>query len=85
MQQLVNHKVNSLTTSDLLQLAQQHQIPVTQQQAEHVLHIVHSEKINVANTEQIHRILHRLQTEVDPHVASRHKFIRMTMEVQGLI
>ncbi|WP_413380156.1 DUF2624 family protein [Alkalihalobacillus sp. 1P02AB] len=70
MQQLINHKVNSLSSTELLQLSQQYQIPLNEQQANQVIQIIRSEKINVANTEQIHRILNRLQTEIDPYVAN---------------
>lgn len=70
MQQLVNHKVNSLTTGELLQLAKQHQIALTNEQAKKVISILRSEEINVANQEQVNRILHRLQTEIDAHVSS---------------
>ncbi|KGA95919.1 hypothetical protein AJ85_15695 [Alkalihalobacillus alcalophilus ATCC 27647 = CGMCC 1.3604] len=70
MQQLVNHKVNSLSSTELLQLSEQYQIPLNEQQANKVIQILRTEKINVANTEQIHRILNRLQTEVDPYVSN---------------
>ncbi|WP_235820396.1 DUF2624 family protein [Halalkalibacter krulwichiae] len=70
MQQLVNNKVNSLTTKELLDLASQYNIPLTYQQAEKVITIIRSEQIDVANQAQVHRIIQRLQTEVDPHVSS---------------
>lgn len=70
MQQLINHKINSLTTSELLSLASENQIPVTTEQAQKVIAILKSETIDVGNQNQIHRILGRLQTEVDDHVSS---------------
>ena len=70
MQQLVNHKINSLTKDELLQLARQHQITLNPDQAQKVITILRSEDINIANQEQVNRILHRLQTNIDPHVSS---------------
>ncbi|GAE33421.1 DUF2624 family protein [Halalkalibacter akibai] len=70
MQQLVNNKVNSLTTKDLLDLATQYNIQLTANQAEKVIAILRTEQIDVANQAQVHRIIHRLQTEVDPYVSS---------------
>jgi len=70
MQQLVNNKVNSLTTKDLLDLANQYNIQLTANQAEKVIAILRTEQIDVANQAQVHRIIHRLQTEVDPYVSS---------------
>ncbi len=43
MQQLVNHKVNSLTKDELLQLARQYQITLTTDQAQKVITILRSE------------------------------------------
>ncbi|WP_088102493.1 DUF2624 family protein [Halalkalibacter urbisdiaboli] len=70
MQQLINQKVNSLTPQDLLDLASQHQIQLNQQQAEKVVSIIKSEKIDVANQDQIHHVLNRLQNEIDEHVSN---------------
>lgn len=70
MQQLVNQKVNSLSSQDLLQLATQYNISLSPKQADQVIAILRSEQINVADQAQIQRILQRLQTEVDSHVSS---------------
>ncbi|MBP3951273.1 DUF2624 family protein [Bacillus suaedae] len=70
MQQLVNQKVNSLSSQDLLQLAAQYNISLSTKQADQVIAILRSEQINVADQAQIQRILQRLQTEVDSHVSS---------------
>ncbi|MCL7747221.1 DUF2624 domain-containing protein [Halalkalibacter alkaliphilus] len=70
MQQIVNNRVNSLTVNELLSLASQYNITLTRQQAEKVISILRSEHIDVANQAQVQRIIHRLQTEVDPYVSS---------------
>lgn len=70
MQQLVNNKVNSLTSTELLNLATQYNIHLSTDQANQVIAILRSEQIDVANQTQVERIIHRLQTEVDEHVSS---------------
>ncbi|MFC0473496.1 DUF2624 family protein [Halalkalibacter kiskunsagensis] len=70
IQQLINNKVNSLTTNELLDLANQYNIKISSAQAEKVISILRSEKIDVTNKAQIERLIQRLQTEVDPHVSS---------------
>ena len=70
IQQLVNQKINSLTQSDLIQLAKQYQISLSQDQAVKVISILRSETIDVSNQAQVNRLIHRLQTEVDQHVGN---------------
>ncbi|WP_100406779.1 DUF2624 family protein [Bacillus solitudinis] len=69
MQQLINQKVNSISPQDLLSLASQHKVSITMDQANDVVAILRSEKIDIANQEQVHRLLNRLQTEIDPYVS----------------
>ncbi|WP_062046340.1 DUF2624 family protein [Bacillus sp. JCM 19034] len=70
MQQLINQKVNSITSPELLDLAKSYNISLSKDQADKVIAILRTEKINVADQKQLERILHRLQTEVDPYVTS---------------
>ncbi|WP_227934954.1 DUF2624 family protein [Alkalihalobacillus deserti] len=70
MQQLVNNKVNSLTSKELLDLAAQYNIQLSPQQAKEVIAILRSEQIDVSNQAQVEKIIHRLQTEVDEYVSS---------------
>ncbi|GAE30699.1 DUF2624 domain-containing protein [Halalkalibacter hemicellulosilyticus] len=70
MQQLVNQKVNSITSPELVQLAKQYNVALSKSQADKVISILRSEHINVADQAQLERLLHRLQTEVDPYVTS---------------
>jgi ribosomal protein L22 len=70
MQQLINNKVNSLTTKELLDLASQNNINLSFTQAKKVISILRSEKIDIANKTQVERMIQRLQTEVDPYVSS---------------
>ncbi len=68
--QLVNQKVNSLTKTELMNLASQYNIPLNSSQAQKVIAILRSEKIDVSNTAQVNRIINRLKKEVDPYVSS---------------
>ncbi len=70
IQQLVNQKVNALSANELLELATQHNVSLTMEQAQKVISILRSEVIDVANQQQLNRMIHRLQTEVDSHVSS---------------
>lgn len=67
--QMVNQKVNNLTKDELLSLSRQHQMPINEAQAEKVISILRSEKIDVGNAAQCERLVERLQTEVDSHVS----------------
>lgn len=70
IQQIANQKLNSLTKEELLSLSVQHRIPINSEQAEKVVMILRSESIDIANKEQIERLLFRLQTEIDPYVSN---------------
>ncbi len=69
MLQMINQKINSLSARELLELASQHQIPLTMQQAQKVIAVLRSETINIADKRQVERMIYRLKTEVDPHVS----------------
>ncbi|MDE5413923.1 DUF2624 domain-containing protein [Alkalihalobacterium chitinilyticum] len=68
-QQMINHKINSLTTKELVALSHQHQMPITAEQASKVIQVIQSEPIDVGNRTQVERMIKRLQTEVDPNVS----------------
>ncbi|WP_236035088.1 DUF2624 domain-containing protein [Alkalihalobacterium elongatum] len=68
-QQMINHKINSLTPKELIALSHQHQMPINEEQANKVIQVIQSEPIDVGNRSQIERMIKRLQTEVDPYVS----------------
>ncbi|MDQ0205564.1 DUF2624 domain-containing protein [Alkalicoccobacillus murimartini] len=70
IQQLINQKINSITVPELVKQAEKNQIPLTESQAKKVVSILKTEKIDVGNAEQVERLLTKLQTETDSHVAS---------------
>ncbi|WP_209125399.1 DUF2624 family protein [Alkalihalobacillus sp. BA299] len=69
IQQMINLKINSLTKKELMALAHQHQMPINDEQASKVIKVIQSEPIDIANRQQLDRMIHRLQTEVDPYVS----------------
>ncbi|MFV8826673.1 DUF2624 domain-containing protein [Alkalihalobacterium sp. APHAB7] len=68
-QQMINHKINSLTKKELVALSHQHQMPITEKQASEVIQVLQSEPIDVGDRTQVERLINRLQTEVDPYVS----------------
>ncbi|WP_078428835.1 DUF2624 domain-containing protein [Alkalihalobacterium alkalinitrilicum] len=69
IQQMINHKINSLTKKELITLSHQHQMPINGGQASKVIQIIQSEPIDIGNRSQVERMIQRLQNEVDPHVS----------------
>lgn len=70
IQQLINQKINSLTVAELIKQAEKNNISITNHQAEQVISILKTEKIDVGNAAQVERLIHKLQTETDSHVAN---------------
>lgn len=75
IQQIANQKLNSLTKEELLSLSMQYGVPITYDQAEKVILILRSETIDIANKQQVERLLYRLQTEIDPYVSNTVKHL----------
>lgn len=69
LQQIINQKINSITATELVKQAEKNQINLSETQAQKVVSILKTEKIDVGNPEQVERILEKLQTETDSHVA----------------
>ncbi|WP_273850802.1 DUF2624 family protein [Guptibacillus spartinae] len=69
--QLVNFKLNRITTEELLQLSKQYGITLTADDAKKIVQILKQENIDIANQTQRKRILMKISREVSPSVASR--------------
>ena len=63
--QMVNHKLNTITKDELIQLAKQYQFKITENQARKIITILRSEVINVTNLKQRERILGKIKQQVD--------------------
>ncbi len=66
IQQYINHKINTITPNELVQLANSQGIQISKQEASQVIAIVRSEKIDITNTRQIKRLLAKIKREVNP-------------------
>ncbi|MBF0706529.1 MULTISPECIES: DUF2624 family protein [Bacillales] len=69
--QLVNFKLNRITTEELLQLSNQYGITLSATDAKKIVQILKQENIDIANQTQRKRILMKISREVSPSVASR--------------
>ncbi|MGA9289883.1 MAG: DUF2624 family protein [Anaerobacillus sp.] len=69
--QLVNFKLNRITTDELLQLSKQYSITLSEKDAKEIVQILKQENIDISNKTQRKRILMKISREVSPAVASR--------------
>lgn len=69
--QLVNFKLNRITTDELLQLSGQYNITLSRNDAEKIVVILKQENIDISNKVQRKRILMKISREVSPAVASQ--------------
>ena len=68
--QMVNFKINQLTPQELVQLSQQHQVPVNLEQATQIIEILKTETIDISNKQQVERMIYKLQQLKDPYLSS---------------
>lgn len=73
VQQMINHKINTLTPRQLYQLANQYNVSVSMTQARQITAILHRQPVNIADEMQRKRILNQIAHEVDPGVARKIK------------
>jgi len=73
VQQMINHKINTLTPKQLQNLGSQYQVNITIEQARQIIDILHHEPINIADETQRKRLLNKIAKEVDPSVAQKTK------------
>ncbi|WP_270179307.1 DUF2624 family protein [Alkalihalobacillus sp. CinArs1] len=69
--QLVNFKLNRITTDELLQLSSQYNLTLSRKDAEKIVQILKQENIDISNKAQRKRILMKISREVNPGVASQ--------------
>lgn len=57
IQQIVNKKLNNITTNELLKLSKEYQIPITEEQAQKIVALIKGKNINIySHTERIELI-----------------------------
>ncbi|WLD92099.1 DUF2624 family protein [Alkalihalobacillus sp. AL-G] len=69
LHQMINHKLNHLTSEELIALASQYNIQITTSEAKQVIRILQEEKIDVADLQQRERIIRKIEAVVGPQVA----------------
>ncbi len=69
LQQMINHKLNTLSAEELIALASQYNIQLTNTQASQIVRILREEKIDVANVQQRERIIKKIEAVTNPQVA----------------
>jgi len=57
IQQIINKKLNNITTNELLKLSKEYQIPITEEQAQKIVSLIKGKNINIySHTERIELI-----------------------------
>jgi hypothetical protein len=69
LQQMINHKLNNLSGEELIALASQYNIQLTETQAAQIIRILRQEKIDVSDVEQRERIIKKIEAVTNPQVA----------------
>ncbi len=65
IQQIINHKINHLSSDELIRLAAEYGMHVSRTEAQQVLTILRSEKINLSDHQQINRLLLQIKATVN--------------------
>lgn len=68
VQQMINYKINHITPTELVRLADDYKIQITKKEAQKVIAILKKEQIDLSNQKQINRILAKVNKEVSPKV-----------------
>lgn len=57
IQQIINKKLNNITSNELLKLSKEYQIPITEEQAQKIVSLIKGKNINIySHTERIELI-----------------------------
>jgi hypothetical protein len=72
LQQMVNHKIRTLTPNELISYAQTQNIQVTPTEAKKIIEILHQEKkIDIYNNRQHNDIIQKVEKSVSPKLAKK--------------
>jgi len=82
IKQAINHKINTMTIEDLVELGLKHKIIITKQQSAKIIKILRRETIDITNELQRKRILKQIWLEVGPDIQV--KIQRLLNEMLGL-
>ncbi|HEX6922304.1 MAG TPA: DUF2624 family protein [Bacillales bacterium] len=73
VKQMINHKINSITSEQLYQLGEQYNTPISRNQAKQIAAILHEQTVDIVDETQRKRIISRIAREVSPGVAKKIK------------
>jgi hypothetical protein len=71
MQQMVNHKVNNLSVSELMSLSKKYNMNITQQHATQILTILREQHVNIFNPQERIQLLKRIEKVVGRQTAQQ--------------
>lgn len=82
IKQAINHKINTLTAEELVELGLKYKVIITKQQATKIVNILSRETIDITNESQRKRVLKQIWLEVGPDMQI--KIQRLLNELLGL-
>lgn len=69
--QLVNKKLNNITTKELLKYSQEYQVSITPEQAEQIVTLIHGKNINIYDTDARLYLLKQIAKVTSPATAQK--------------
>lgn len=82
IKQAINHKINTLTAEELIELGHKYKILITKQEASKIINILRRETVDITNEAQRKKILKQIWLEVGPDIQV--KIQRLLNELLGL-
>lgn len=82
IKQAINHKINTITSAELIELGLKYKIIITKQEAAMIVKILRRETVDITNDMQRKRILKQIWLEVGPDIQV--KIQRLLNELLGL-
>jgi TRAP-type C4-dicarboxylate transport system substrate-binding protein len=71
IQQIVNKKLNAITTNELLKYSTDYQIPITVEQAQQVVTLIKGQNINIYNPEERLELIKKIAKVTSPSTAQQ--------------
>jgi Protein of unknown function (DUF2624) len=68
-QNIINHKLNTMTADELLQYADQYQISLSRKEASQIANYVKGKKVNIFNDEERSQLIRELAKITNIHTA----------------
>jgi len=75
MKQVINLKMNTLTSQELLRLGNKYQLYLSSQQADKIVELIKERKINVFNSLERSQLLQKITESTNSHIAQQIEYI----------